>query len=372
MTEVLLDNFTLQGAYCFLKRGQTSSLYEACLAHLVESVVIYDTLFVPQDVLNLNKSCKKVVNLLENIIVGKTNQQTPHCRHDHVDYKMVTERFRPFIEKHRPFRAFEENPDLYQIEKEGVPEGWSLPGCSMRWEEPPLSFAERHTYYTWYCVHLAAALGTNYAPNPTRKGLFDNPDFLKFPHFPSFERDLIDYFQDIRSKFFKSMAEVFPSVARGFEIPLVYNYVKASSRSPKDIPTETLKLRNSKEAQAFRNLCSELEEAMQNGDITTIDKVKNEVKYLEERWSESILPQRSTKKWTVFWMIGGTDFKTPWFSFNAVDRKPHFVFLHELVSFPPNPTIWPVPPTAPTRNWKRLKNRRKPRIKNLGFGSKQK
>ncbi len=365
MTEVLLDNFTLQGAYCFLKRGHTSSLYEACLAHLVESIVIYDTLFVPQDVLDLNNSCQEVVNLFGNIIVGKINQQTPHFRHHLVDYEMVTERIRPFIEKHRPFSAFENNPDVYQIEQEGLRQGWHLPGCTKYQEEPTLSFAERHTYYTWYCVRLAAALGTNYAPNPTRKSLFENPYFLKFPHFPSFERQLLDYFQDVRSKYAKSMAKVFPPVSHGFEIPLVYNYVKASSKSPQDIPAETLKLRNSQEAQAFRKLGSELEEAMQKGDITKLDKVKNEVKSLGERWSKTISTQKSTKKWTVFWMIGGTDFKTRWFSFNAVDRKPHFVFLHELVTaFPPNPTIWPVPPV---RKRNKPKNRQKPRTKTLDF-----
>lgn len=40
--EVLLDNFTLQGAYGYLHESQHGRAFDRCLAHLVEAVVLYD------------------------------------------------------------------------------------------------------------------------------------------------------------------------------------------------------------------------------------------------------------------------------------------------------------------------------------------
>ena len=128
-----------------------------------------------------------MASLLENVIIGKRTKKTPGFHHHLVDRRIV-EDFRPFIEKRQPFRAFEENTDAYQIERTGLPQGWSQPGRMGSWD-PSLSFAERHTYYAWYCVRLAAALGTNYAPNPSRKALFEGKDFLKLRVFPQFERE---------------------------------------------------------------------------------------------------------------------------------------------------------------------------------------
>lgn len=63
--ETLLDNFTLQGAYGFVLSGKKGRLYEECLSSLVESIVIYDNVYVPNDVLQLNDACKEIAVALK-------------------------------------------------------------------------------------------------------------------------------------------------------------------------------------------------------------------------------------------------------------------------------------------------------------------
>lgn len=144
-TPILLDNYTLQGAYCFLQEGKRSQLYEECLSHLIESVVIYDQIIVPDDVLSRNLACQHVAQQFSGIIVGKSMPQTPDLHH-HVIEMDVVEKFRPLLGRRNPFRRFE-TPDADDIERTGRDPSLSPPGWMGRYERP-LTFAERQTYYS--------------------------------------------------------------------------------------------------------------------------------------------------------------------------------------------------------------------------------
>jgi hypothetical protein len=69
--EVLLDNYTLQGTYSYLECDKRGKLYEECLSNLVESVVLYDRIYVPNDVLVRNHACKKIADQFKDIIFWK-------------------------------------------------------------------------------------------------------------------------------------------------------------------------------------------------------------------------------------------------------------------------------------------------------------
>lgn len=325
---VLLDNFTLQGAYCSLKEGTRSKLFEECIAHLIESVIIHDQIIVPDDVLSRNPACQHIAQQFSGVIVGMSMPQTPDIHH-HVIEKDVVEEFRPLLARKNPFRNFE-TEDAYYIETVGrghlSPPGW------MGKYERPLTFAERHTYYAWYCVRLAAALGLNYAPNPTRVNLFRDRQFLELKPFLDFQRDILDYFEKVRRRHADSVNKVFQSLRKPFELPLVYNYIKSKAKEGTKIVAETMQLRNSLEAAAFRTLCAELEEASQSGNAARVDEIRGQITEMGERWSESLAQPKARKKWGIAMWIFGTDFETPWFNMQAVDQKPHFVFLHNLLS----------------------------------------
>jgi hypothetical protein len=326
---VLLDNYTLQGAYCFLQEGKRAPLYEECLSHLIESVIIYDQIIVPEDVLSRNRACQQVAQQFSGFIVGKSMPWTPDIHHHVVD-RHVVEEFRPLLERSDPFGRFE-TPEAYDIERAGRDPFFSPPGWMGRYERP-LTFSERHTYYSWYCVRLAAALGLNYAPNPTRVNLFENDEFLRLEPFPDFQRDILDYFETVRERHADSMNRVFRSLRQPLDLPMVYSHIKSKAQESAGIIAETIRLRNSREAAAFRTLCAELEEASQSGDAAKVDEIRGQIEELGGRWSESLAKPKTRKKWGVRLGIFGTDFETPWFKLQAVDQEPHFVFLHSLLS----------------------------------------
>jgi hypothetical protein len=112
---------------------------------------------------------------------------------------------------------------------------------------------------------------------------------------------------------------------------LVYNHVKSKAQGSGNIIAETMRLRNSLEAAAFRTLCAELEVAANSGKGDKIDEIREQIDELANRWSKSLAKPKVTKQWSISYILG-TDFKTPWFDLQAVDRKLHFVFLHSLLA----------------------------------------
>jgi len=329
-TPVLLDNYTLQGAYGYLEEGRQTGLYEECFSHLIESIVIYDKILVPDDVLSRNLACQYIANQFGGVIVGESMAQTPDIHHHVVDMKVV-EQFDPLLEKVNLFRSFDVD-EAYYIERIGLPFS-SPPGYVGRYERP-ITFEERHTYYAWYCLKLAAALGLNYAPNPIRVNLFTIPEFSECKPFSDIQHDILKYFETIRAKRIESVNEVFPSLNKPIKLPLVYNFIRSKASESKGMIHETLKLRYSIEAAAFRTLCTELENAYQSGDAVTVDKIRGQIKELGERWSRSLAPEAARKNWKISMGGLGTDFTTPWIKLSAADNFPHFVFLHSLLSAP--------------------------------------
>src|SRR5215470_1539439 len=87
--DVLTDNYTLQGAYGYLSLGRTSWLYEACIAHLVELLVVYDRIYVPEDVLKINPASHEIAQLFPEVILGKTLPRTPDIHHDVVNHAVL-------------------------------------------------------------------------------------------------------------------------------------------------------------------------------------------------------------------------------------------------------------------------------------------
>ena len=329
MTSVLLDNFTLQGSNCRL-HGEKGRLSELCLAHLVEAIVLYDTISVPADVLERNDACRSVAALFEGVITGLRNYQLPDFHHHLIDRSTVDE-LRPHIGD--AFGAYEKDPSAYLIERAGMPSSRSFEPGYMGRDEPTISFAERQAYYTWYCVRLAAAFGLNYAPNPTREALLRKPELFEVRGPAAIERDLLNYFQGTRAKYADSIAEVFPSIDDRLDLPLVYNLVKSRTTRQSDISARTMELRASKEAISFRKHCAKLVSALQAGNRSDLETTLADVKALGDIWAKTMSrgKQRKTIKLGVSYVVSlAPDVPIPW-PINDPTTKPHFVFVHELL-----------------------------------------
>jgi hypothetical protein len=327
--EVLLDNFTLQGAYGRVSGTGDGRAYDQCLAHLTEALVLYDRLFVPADVLNRNDACRYIADRLSGVLEGRSlgtdDAKTPEIHH-HVIEMSVVEQFQPLLWDKNPFAQFPEGQilEIERIGHQGSPPGYMGRG------ETHLTFPERQTYYTWFCIRLASALGVSYAPNPMRVPLVTMPEFQSVPVVSTVASDVMGAFEQVRKQQSDRIGEVFKSLKPSVELPLIFNYLMSKSGGSVGILDAALELRESKPAAAFRAYCRELTTA----DVGTLLERRQEIEDLVRQWSNSLSSSRKTKTWSFSWFIG-TDFKTPWFNLKALDRKPHFLFLHSLLSTAP-------------------------------------
>src|SRR5512140_1622993 len=122
MRQILLDNYTLQGSYSFLQ-GRRTTLREGCLQVLLESVVLYDRVYVPRDVLELNEASKWIADQFPDVVFGQLMPRGPDVHHDQVDLKRLG-RYSDLLKTHNPFHQFDGLAEAYEIELEGWAEGW--------------------------------------------------------------------------------------------------------------------------------------------------------------------------------------------------------------------------------------------------------
>jgi hypothetical protein len=332
MRQILLDNFTLQGSYGFLK-GHRTRLREGCLQVLLESVVLYDRIHVPSDVLNRNDASRWTADQFPGVITGQSMPLTPDLHHHVVDMK-VLERYRNLLKAHNPFSKFE-TAEVYDIEQEGHPKYYSPPR-SMGRSYGYYSFSERHLYYSWFCTKLAGELGLNYVPNPTRVALFLDEAFRAKAKFPDFARDVIQYMEKVRAERARSMQEVFQSAKVPISLPMVYSFIKARAKDLTGFVEETVELRHSSEARAYRKFCEKLETSLQAGDLLPLDQATKDIEALAAQWSQSLGKAKGKRKWQITALTPaatlGTEVETPFPNPFALDRKPQFVFVHRLLS----------------------------------------
>lgn len=146
LRQILLDNFTLQGSYGFL-HGHNGVLREDCPQILLESVVLYDRIHVPSDVLERNQSSQWVARQFRDVIIGRSMRLTPDLHHHVVDMRVLA-RYRSLLKDQNPFQKFEPG-EAYLIEQEGHPKNMSPPDWMGR-GLGRYSFSERHLYYSWF------------------------------------------------------------------------------------------------------------------------------------------------------------------------------------------------------------------------------
>jgi hypothetical protein len=273
---------------------------------------------------------RKLLTNSKILFFGSSNDAPTPDLHHHVIDLAIVKKFEPLLAKKNPFKEFE-TKDAAEIELVGRPKNYSPVGYIGR-DLPALDFSERHAYYSWYCVKLASALSVNYVPSPIRVDFLNDRDFIKREPFANLRKDIIDYSEKTRRKLYGGVQEIFKSLQVSFELPLIYNYIKSRSND-NNIVAETMNLRESEPARAYREYCRELDDTFVNKNNEDFVKKTNEIKTLAEQWSQTLTRERAKKTWSISPLpFLSTDFKTPWFNISAPDRKPHFIFIHSLLS----------------------------------------
>jgi hypothetical protein len=334
--EVLLDNYTLQASYGYFQNNKRGLLYTESLSNLIESIVIYDKIFVPADVLNLNSACREIADRFRGIKQGRKMDLTPDLHHHSINMKIVNE-FRDLLSKKHPFAPFE-NQEAYDIELIGRPDYWSPVYMGRHRDDLPLSFSDRHIYYAWYCVKLSAELGMNYVPNPTRVNLFQNTEFMRVRPFADFGKSLLEYFKPLKKNYADRINDILKSHQVTLDLPLIFSYIK-SKGDYENMIAATLELRDSVPARGYREYCLELENALRRGDSNFVDSQIQEIKKLADQWSQSLTKKKAKKRFSFGFSFMGpnspsvnTDHEVSFPNPFASDRKPYFVFLHKLIS----------------------------------------
>jgi hypothetical protein len=329
--EVLTDNYTLQGAYGYLKNANSRELlFESCLAHLVELLVVYDRIYVPADVLERNAASSEVASFFPEVISGKALPETPDIHHSAVNME-VLERLRPLINTD-PFRDVDLNAAV-QIEQIGHP--FPTPPERMG-KYQYLTFGELHTYYTWFCVELSWAYRVNYAPNPIRNRLLITSKDIRLPVLPNLQKDVIRLFEETRKSHVEETGRMFPSLSRSLQFPMVYEYVRSNASSIEDIVEATRRLRDSKEAIGFRAFCVQLEEYYSQGRADLADENRKQIEELSQQWAQTLAEKKIRKSiragFSLLFIKADTDLQVPDRELHSVVKRPQFVFLHNLLS----------------------------------------
>lgn len=175
----------------------------------------------------------------------------------------------------------------------------------------------------------------SYVPNPTRIQLFNDPEFItKTPLF-DFRKKIISEFEEVGKAQNALILDAFATPGSIFlEIPLIYNYV--TKKNPTKIAEETINLHNSKPAEAYREYCRGLEDALlKRNDKQFLLNKRAEIKRLADQWSESLNNEKAKKKVNLALpFIGGpsVDVNVPIPNPSALDKKLHYVFIHTLLS----------------------------------------
>ena len=354
-SKVLIDNFSLQGAYGYLYNRRKLNLFEECLASLIESCIIYDKIVVFQEILNLNRPCQKMANNFRNIISG-AKIRSPEILHRQIRGDIIS-KYRRLVKEDRPYegidrRQFEEIDAIgHQLDETALERylnetnAWLKPEHkyefqihkdeykNVGYQRYQYSLEERHLYYSWYCYTFARNNNMHYVPNPTRVNLFKNVSFARNVIFQTPREKILEKLKTIQEEIDFPIVDVLKSCYIPIDFPLVYEFVKSKGGREK-IVEETLKIRESPEAVDFRHYCNEIDEALVQRDRPFLRKTFSELKRVTDKWKKS-LTTKSTRPISI--AIGvpflnvSTPSKIPWFDLSGVKGKPHLVFLHSLL-----------------------------------------
>lgn len=357
--QVMYDNFTLQGAYSYLHATSRSRLAEACMAHLVEGVILYEKILVPSEVLTRNEACSKLHESLAGVIdagiipdksaidkqvdtrwapSGAVDDRILPEFHHHLVPHDIIPALHPWVDHAKALEGVDW-AELLAIELVGHPYPHSISYTDRGRHGPVISSAERLAYYTLSCIHRAHNLEMHYSPDPTREKFFEDDEFMSLSVLPagirkdfskSVAKDSIDMFGKTDRAHSESLRTLLPSLGKATAVPLVFNYVVNRAKSPEAVMEEALRVRAAAEAKAFRSHCDELEMAAKEGNLTRLIEAKHEIEEVSDRWSKSLSERKATKKWMIQFYVG-TEFTTPWFNWKPIERKPHFVFLHNIL-----------------------------------------
>lgn len=322
--EIMIDNFTLQGAYGFLFEGRDGVIYKGCLSNLLEATVLYDRVTVPPGIIAKNRAVREIVNLFDGVIVeaavpqSEYNPDFPWHSYDGPDIK--TNWVLSHIGTNNPFIDFtEEQTDLIHIDTIG----WHRK-TNINFDD----FKKRHAWYTYYCVMFAGRFGFNYLPNPTRYCILNNRKFDKAIISTSTRRKLIRDIEKLWSERGKLVNDMFEDSLIDIDAPIIYSYIfKESNGNNNRIIESALQMRESYAAKGYRKWCAKIEEAIEKDDRNfLVSQIKDVEKHVQG-WSEK-LGNNSTQKirLNIYWISTDVDIARPNFLW-----KKHLVFLHQLL-----------------------------------------
>lgn len=302
---VLIDNFAVQGAHNYLWGEDRGKIPSECLATVIDAVVLYDKVCVP----DLGREShygvvgnglfyeyedaakwRKVLETFSDVVpVEFVSPDIPRLYREGflnqgyqltIDgasaiYDLETSPFAadfPFpsydpcelstrIEAEDGFRPFEEyRENIWELARIDPLLVRLFPfrtmGLKGRTEDELFRlFVGTHLYYTDYCVELARTQQLNYLPNSTRVRLIDSSSaFQQSILLENVRRDIIDRFQHIRMHHIEKLTQMLNIRTVSIDAPLLFNYVTRSSSQPDDVVNCVKEVRNSKEAKAFRRV----------------------------------------------------------------------------------------------------------------------
>ncbi len=201
--------------------------------------------------------------------------------------------------------------------------------------------AERAIYYYF----MARQLGLPYLPNSYRSAIYrallyaEKPLALRVGNQKedrhTIEADLMEFInRTVRVPRWEARAAMLPSEYWSVDIsPLSAMIFRESARARVTLVDAALAIRARPEAKAFRQFCSSLRKAIQDGRHDRVDKELEELRRVSEEWADIADARPFRRRRITIGSLLNTDIEIldPKIEMPALlKRKKHLIFLHEL------------------------------------------
>lgn len=301
------------------------------IANLIESLILYDEIFVDSLSMSLVKEAQFVFNSFSDVFSNNSIKETPKVLISSSSKILLNEFCRrkrdlPILSN---FLAADESFLIdHLFEEDNVKDFFHF---EEMYFNPNLSY-NYHILRTIQYLIYSSYLKCSYSPNPARSSIIKL--FTTYKR-GSIRKDIVTFFDnETRKKYALEVKKVLPSSHLNLNIPLLlYPIVKSVSKGL-DLKNSINALRGSPYALEFRKWCRELETSILKNDGITIQKYLKQLQEVALEWRNSLkITKIAFKKIQIKDPFGlfSTNISLPYW--NIKDRKKYrpFLFLHSLI-----------------------------------------
>jgi len=344
--------------------------------HIIESVILYDEIFIDQkslqasaqanefvgelpidcikkveangeqtksalcktfdsfkDVLSQNKPLELLDDYMLNLVLGHHEADFSHI--DGYRYNRPRHALDQIIDELIKIKPQAKDPSFNDYLKERydnihiVSKSWYCRDQGLSLAYWPLAKVYLNLFRCIYYYRLAEAMAVNYCPHPLRGNIWKEKQYLPF-----IAHDIVTHFNNVvRIPHFTKLEGIVPSMRFEYNTPPIVRYILSKSNSIGEIFKNANELRMSRKAIEFRKFCKKLQDAYLLQDHSTVTNSLNAIQSTASEWAKSLAVSNEYKKVTLRDPFGivGVEMNIPVPSIFSTKKRGPLVFIHDLM-----------------------------------------